>query len=346
MSDIIPLDLNESYWLLDDDTYKECTAIPKRVFGTYPDYSDLIDDIARYVGVPASMIAIAPGSDEAIRASVALCRAQKLTALVPLPTFSGYERVLMELPLEQLRVYYKEENGAFVFPFDETLDAIRLGTVGALFLCQPNNPLGTSLDRRAMYALLDAARTVGLTVIVDEAYAEFIGESVADRVSSQKLIVLRSLSKAFGVPGIRIGYSISDPETARALSETIRGTLPWPIAGPSVHIARTVLAHADTLARRRALLIEQREKFFASLRAIKSLTVYPSTANFILVRVRGAARIADALFQKGMRVGLGERKTRDPKSKAIMADTLRLTVPSPEDMPVFLAALKKAVAVA
>jgi len=343
MKKMIPLDLNESYWLLDDETYRKCCAIPKKYFGTYPDYKLLIADIARYVGVRPDMVTVAPGSDDAIEAIMEWCQERAPRALLPMPTFSGYERVLTKVPLQVSTTYYRESAGRFLFPLDDVMNTLHARNVDAIFLCSPNNPLGTSLERHEMDAILTAARESKTLVVVDEAYAEFSGESVIDRVMGQKLIVLRTLSKAFGAPGIRVGYSISSPDIARELAELILGVLPWPIPGPSVHMARTVLARADALKVRRDLVSKQRAIFFDGLSKIDGIAVYPSVGNFVLIRLAHATDVANAMLAKGIRAGVGEMKTWDHRSKEILTSTLRLTVPSPEDTPRVLLGLQDAI---
>lgn len=344
MAGVIHLDLNESYWLLDDQTLSQMRDLPRESLGIYPDYSLLIQDVASYARAPQASVCLAPGSDEAIRASVKLCTARGYRAAFVLPTFSGYERVLMEIPLAHDRLYYREVSGGFEFPYDEVQAAISSGAIQAIFLCEPNNPLGSALDPLRYSVLLDAARDHNVLVVVDEAYIDFGGTSVQDRLGLQQLILLRTLSKAFGVPGIRVGYALSDPETTAALRSIIFGTLPWPIPGPSVHIARTALSFAPHIAMRRQEVISEGTRFAADLARISGMTVFPSVGNFFLSRHVRASEIAVSLSEQGILVGVGERKTWDPRSAALLKSTLRLAIPSPLDSARVIKALSEACA--
>lgn len=339
---MIPLDLNESYWLLDEETLGLLRNIPATAFSVYPEYSGLTEDIATYINVPTEYICLAPGSDEAIRAVVRYCAKRKYRALLILPTFSGYERVLMETPLDTARLYYSEQDGEFVFPLDETLERIRRKEVDVIFLCEPNNPLGTVLGEQPLAAIMHAAQDSGVLVVSDEAYGEFGGTSVIPYVDKQPVVVLRTLSKAFGVPGIRVGYTISSPDIVKELKETLFGTLPWIISGPSIHTARIVLSRSKYLLERKDLMVKERNVFSAGLSAFPEMTVFPSHGNFILMRHPRASKVAALLLAANIRVGEGEKKTWDNDAKKILHSTLRMAVPSPEHRLLVFAAIHKA----
>lgn len=335
----MPLDLNESYWLLDDATISKLSDLPRAALGVYPSYESLTEEIAGYLEVGSRAVCLTPGSDEAIRAVMQICAKRRYRALLPLPTFSGYERVLMETPLETARVYYREGDSNFLFPVEETLQSIRAREIDVVFLCEPNNPLGNTIEPAHYTAILNAAAEHDVLIVADEAYGEYGGSSAISRIGKQKIVVLRTLSKAFGAPGIRVGYSISDEEFAREMRTRIFGTLPWPIPGPSVHIARSILAHRAELSQRRALVIEERGYFTRALDAFEDITVFPSVTNFVLARVPEAKRTAAALFSAGIRVGIGEEKTWDAEARELLRSTLRFAVPSPDDRPSVIKAL-------
>ncbi|MDR3571345.1 MAG: histidinol-phosphate transaminase [Candidatus Pacebacteria bacterium] len=339
--EIIPLDLNESYWLLDDDTLALLRNMPRSAFSTYPSYDELTANIATYAGVPQESVCLTPGSDEAIRATVRYCAKRRYRTLLILPTFSGYEKVLMETPLETVRLYYREQDGTFVFPLEETLQCIRNKEVDVVFLCEPNNPLGSTLGDSAFSQILSAAREVGVLVVSDEAYGEYGGSSALQAVAQQPVIVLRTLSKAFGVPGIRVGYAITSREIAEELRSDLFGTLPWIIPGPSVYAANIVLSRVSELQQRKALIIEQRAVFATALARFPHLLVYPSSCNFILTRHSRANEICESLASAGIRVSAGERKTWDDTAKELLRETLRFAIPAPEHMAAVVGAIEQ-----
>jgi histidinol-phosphate/aromatic aminotransferase/cobyric acid decarboxylase-like protein len=187
--------------------------------------------------------------------------------------------------------------------------------------------------------LLDAARDAGVLVISDEAYIEFAGQSAVGRVESQSLIIFRTLSKGFGVPGIRVGCAVASKAIADELRTIQFGTLPWPIAGPSVHAARVCLSRAAVLAERRAEFIQQTARFSRELAAFPDMLVYPSATNFILTRHPRATDIVEDAAGLNVRIALAEAKTADPRAKQLLRSTMRFAIPSPEDMPFVLQAI-------
>ncbi len=326
----IPLDLNESYWLLDDQTLSLIRDIPRTFLGTYPSYDELTASIATYAAVAPGNVCVTPGSDEAIRATMRYCAKRKYRALLILPTFSGYEKVLMETPLETTRLYYIEKDGRFEFPLEETLSCIKEHKVDVVFLCEPNNPLGTVLGTVAFTSIVDAAREANILIVSDEAYGEYGGSSAVPYIERQPVIVLRTLSKAFGVPGIRVGYAIASNDIAKELISGLFGTLPWIISGPSGHAALVVLSRAKELALRRDMVIKERDAFATDLAKLSGMHVYASCGNFILARHERASAIAAALLSSNIRVGEGERKTWDKTARDVLRATLRMAVPAPE----------------
>ncbi|TSC63561.1 MAG: histidinol-phosphate aminotransferase [Parcubacteria group bacterium Athens0416_74] len=336
---IIPLHQNESYWLLTDEMFEKYNTLSARDAATYPEYDALRDAFSRVMGVPSQEITLTAGSDAAIESIIMMCAAKGLRPLMPLPTFAAYELLCKKHALEYTPVYYAEENGAFIFPLDETIALIQEGSIDIIFLCQPNNPLGARIPHGNYIKLLDVARDASVTVVVDEAYAEFAPENDASYAADREMILLRTLSKSFGLAGLRIGCAIANPKMTTELSSRL---LPWPIAHTSACIAANALADADAFALRRTLLIAQRDLFVRDLAARVGATVYESHANFVLIRIPHAAHIQAELAKEGILVALGESKSLEERARGILSSTLRLSVPSPEDHETVLSALERA----
>lgn len=332
----IPLHQNESYWLLPEDIVKECSSCERGAFSTYPIYDDLRADIASYAQVAPERISITPGSDAAIRAIAEIMVETKARAFAPIPTFYGYERIFSLLHVPVTFGYYEEKDGRFMFPLDATLQAIQDG-IEFVFLCNPNNPLGERIPSETMTQILDAARSRGTRVVVDEAYAEFTNDSVIPLLNTLPLVVLRTFSKSFGLPGARVGYAVADQEFIALLNARL---LPWPVTGMSVHAARVALKHRDVLKERRALLVQEREHFAESLASVRGMRVYPSHTNFVLCRINESARIIERLKEQNILTVPGERLSFDEKGRNILSSTIRCAVPSPQDRETVLTAIK------
>jgi histidinol-phosphate aminotransferase len=333
----IQLHKNESYWLLDEKLVELVRdRLSAESLSTYPEYGTLKKHISEYVERPLDEICITAGSDAAISIITELCVRKGLKIILPTPTFYGYERILIRHQAEVVPTFYRERDGQFIFPLQETLEEIT--TRSAVFLCNPNNPLGCVIPKNELDEMLERARENDALVVMDEAYFEYGGESLVQMVGQQPLIVLRTLSKAMGLSGARVGYAVSTPDIVRAMEKM---QLPWPVAHQSACAAETLLEHRDQIKKRRDRFMKARETFAQALTKIAGLVVYPSHTNFVLLRVNSAPQIANALAEKGIIVATTDFMTSYPEGKALLHDTLRLVIPSPEDTPRVLEVLSE-----
>lgn len=209
---------------------------------------------------------------------------------------------------------------------DFTLDAARAVAAverhrpDVVFLCSPNNPTATALDHAVIEAVYDA--TDGI-VVVDEAYAEFSHAPSALPLldGRERLVVTRTMSKAFAMAGARVGYLLADP----ALAEMLRLVrLPYHLSALTQAAARAALRHRDETLATVDLVRRDRD------RLVEALDCTPSDANFVLFRVADSATTWQALLDEGVLV-------RDVG----LAGWLRVTVGTTEECDAFLAALGK-----
>ena len=333
----MPLDRNESYWLLDNELIEVARAEGARELSTYPDYGELKDALAKYAGVSQEQLLITPGSDAAIEHVARAYAGGGGEAVLPVPTFYGYESTLERVGAKMVPIPYEEKDGRFIFPLAKTIEALN-GSAKVLFLCHPNNPLGCSLSNEDISALFAAVRGSNTILVSDEAYFEFSsGITFFSHLAElPNLIIIRTLSKAFGLSGARIGYAIATPEIIKKLEQLM---LPWPVAHPSVTATLALLTCADKVKARREVVITAREHFIETLRTLSGIFAYPSETNFVLVRVPNAERARDALLSQNIRVALGESMSRFLEAKMLLKDTLRIAVPAPDDIPIVVAVL-------
>lgn len=338
MKETIALHQNESYWVLDDATARAYAATDARTFSTYPDYSDLKKALSKYARVPDNCLTVTAGSDAAIRTLAELYARDRRRVVLPVPTFYGYERIFKQVGLAYTPVCYQEQGGEFVLSVKKVIRALR--SADAVVLCQPNNPLGSLIPDNDMKTILDDAKRMRKVVIVDEAYFEFSGKTTLARFSCQPLIILRTLSKAFGLAGSRIGYLLAAPSFIQRFESN---ALPWPIAHPTVHAALAGLARASALKARVRAVIRERGRFVEQLRRIPSVIVYPSATNFVLVRVPRAGDVCKFLEARGILIACGGTMTSIPEARSLLNNTLRIAVPSPAHRARVLATLAAAV---
>ena len=333
----ISLHQNECYWLLDEALVKVVkSGVDAAALSTYPDYTELKVALASYADTVPESVCVTAGSDSAISLLTELCIHKGQKIILPVPTFYGYERILARHGAEVMPTYYTEKDGKFEFPLKETLQAMTEGS--AVFLCHPKNPLGSIIEEAELEVLFDAAKNKNALIVLDEAYFEYGGTTHVGRVNDQPMVVLRTLSKAFGLSGSRIGYAISSPDIIRSMQKL---QLPWPVAHTSANAALALLEQATKVAERREAVLSERKLFKDELSKISGLETFESATNFILVRTDHALEIAAGLKEQGIFVATTDFMTGFDMARELLASTLRIAIPSPEDREEVLDAIRE-----
>ena len=302
----------------------------------YPDaYAGTLKEAAaRYLGLPASYIVTGCGSDDVIDAAIRAFARPGARLALPDPSF-------VMLPVFAHLSFLEPVPVPLTSDYDVDVDRMLASGASVVYLCSPNNPTGTSFSRAAIDTIADRAR--GL-VIVDEAYAEFAGRSAVDLVErSDRVLVTRTMSKAFGLAGLRVGYAAGAPSLI-AQVEKVRG--PFKVTSVAERAAAAALTDNRAWVRDRVhLALENRGLFVAALREL-GLEPLPSDANFVLVPVREATGVASALRARGVAVRSFERLACAPGTPlaATSGDALRITIGPWDLLEPALAALREVIA--
>jgi histidinol-phosphate aminotransferase len=220
----------------------------------------------------------------------------------------------------------------FAFDVDRLIDTARHEQARVIVLNSPNNPTGSALPDGAVERILAETKAF---IVCDEAYQDFGGPTALPLLQqTSRLVVLRTFSKAFGLAGLRFGVALAHPDVAR---EIAKGKLPYNVNMVTLAAARTALDHAPMLVARTQQVIETRDRFMAALRQVPGLTVYPSAANFVLFRCQSLP--AGDLFRRLLsEYGI---LVRDLSGSAELADCLRVSIGTDEDMDAVLAAVQE-----
>ncbi|AWG27069.1 histidinol-phosphate transaminase [Flavobacterium kingsejongi] len=298
-------------------------------FGTWNRYPDpnqqkLREKIAQVKSVTTDSVFLGNGSDEIIDLCFRIfCEPGKDKALTFTPTYGMYEVsaaintvTLLELPL----------NEAFQIDEAAVLPLLQTENLKLVFLCSPNNPTGNTLE--GIDFIL--AHFNGI-VIVDEAYIDFSNRpSYSQKINQYpNLIVLQTLSKAWGMAALRIGIALAQPELLSLLN---RIKPPYNISSPAQQIALEALEATALFETQKQLLITEREKMTEALQQSPIIRkVYPSEGNFILVTVSDADRVYKQLTDTNLIVR--NRNT-------VIRNCLRITIGTPEENVLLLAALQ------
>lgn len=327
------LNANESAWANPADADAGCRRYPE------PQPPALLAALSRLYGVPGERVLAGRGSDEAIDLLVrATCVPGRDAVLVTPPVFGMYavSARLQDAPL--LDVPLVDGADGLVPDVAAIVDAIARQPVRLVFLCSPSNPGGGAIPAEHIATIAEAARGRAL-VVVDEAYAEFSDApsalSLLDRF--EHMVVLRTLSKAHALAAARIGVAIGDPALIGVLR---RCQAPYPVPTPCAVLAEAGLSGPALRATRAriAMVVQERERLRQALAMLPGVRrVYPSQANFLLVRFEDAQAAFDALLAAGVVV-------RDQRAAPGLGDALRITIGTPEQNERVLAALDSAAA--
>jgi threonine-phosphate decarboxylase len=192
-----------------------------------PEYTSARHSVAEFEGCSAEQVLVTNGGAEAVFLA-AKCFEGKQAVIVH-PAFAEYERACSHYHCGIISLLLDIENN-FAFPLKGIMSAMKKQDIGSVFLCRPQNPTGTVIEEAAIIELLELGKQTGTSVIVDEAFADFMPEgipSLAHLINRySNLILLRSLTKMYTLPGLRIGYVLSNPTTI----EQLQGyQIPWSV---------------------------------------------------------------------------------------------------------------------
>jgi len=299
----------------------------------YPEIyaASLKEALAVYTGVSPSMIVTGCGSDDVLDSAIRAFADPGDRIAIPEPSFAM-------IPL------FARMNGAtaVMVPLaeDYAVDAERMlrGDPGVIYVCSPNNPTGTVAGRAGVEALADGARGV---VIVDEAYAEFAGADLLDLARTRpNVLVVRTMSKAFGLAGLRVGYAVGAPGLVQEVEKS-RG--PYKVS--AVAAAAAIGALRDDLPWVRehvALAVANRERLAREL-AHRRIPSLPSSANFVLAPLANADEIALDMRRLGVAVRpFTNLRGISPGLRATGGSALRISVGPWPEIEATLVALDRA----
>lgn len=304
----------------------------RRPLNRYPEVRpvQLQKSLATHFACQADQLLVTRGSSEAIDLIIrTFCRAGEDSVLVTSPTFSMY-RHYAEVQGANLIEVETPSDQDFEIDVDAILEACDAST-RVIFVCSPNNPTGTTLPREALERLLEQ-RGEDSAIVVDEAYVEFGSQASVTELLERfdNLLVLRTLSKALGFAGARCGAAIGQVDVIRILSAVLS---PYALATPVVECVEDALQEEYLELARETVreVVVERERLATALEGYGFvLKVWPSDANFLLVRVTHADLVMSRCAEQDilLRHFGGE-----------LDDCIRISIGSREDNDLLLAAL-------
>ncbi|WP_216831676.1 threonine-phosphate decarboxylase CobD [Alkalihalobacterium elongatum] len=255
-----------------------------RTIHSYPDpyASKLREKLALQNNISKDQLLIGNGAAELILLIANYFRKKKI--LVVEPTFSEYREACVAYECEVIRFQlFHDEN--WHVNLEGLLEAIK--DVDAMFLCQPNNPTGTMLDQAILLKLIQRAKEKDVTVVIDEAFYDFSDKevSILPYINDlQNIIVLRSLTKMYAIPSLRLGYLISNDEVVNKLKKFQQ---PWSVNGIAQQVGLECISDEQHVIRTRTFIRSEREWLFHVLTQV-GYEVSPSVVNFYLLKPKGS----------------------------------------------------------
>jgi histidinol-phosphate aminotransferase len=282
----------------------------------YPDPLQLAikEQIAAIKSCHRDQIFLGNGSDEAIDLIMRMtCQSEVHNIIHCPPTYGMYEVSASINNIEQRKVSLTKDYQLDVAGILQSIDE----NTRLLFICSPNNPTGNKLNRSDIYTLIESFKT-GF-IIIDEAYIDFSDEPsfVLELAQYPSLIVLQTLSKAYGLASLRLGMAFADSAIIALLNKI---KPPYNIGGATQEIVVKALANPHFKKESVALILAERIRLVERLSSIKEVVkIYPSDANFILVHFNNANKLFDYLIESKL-------ITRNRSSVALCEDSIRITV--------------------
>ncbi len=298
-------------------------------YNRYPDplQNNVKEKLAVLKGVTPDQIFLGNGSDEAIDLLIrAFCEPYHDSILITDPTYGMYAVCAEVNGVNVQQVLLTPDFDLDLDAFPKTFDA----TTKILFLCSPNNPTGNLLGRDKILEVLK--RFYGL-VVIDEAYIDFANsKSFVNELSKYPhLVVLQTFSKAWGLAGLRLGTCFASPEIINVLNKI---KYPYNVNIRTQDLAIDALENAYKKDIWVDEILTQRDKLVKAIKSLKIVDkVYPTDANFILVRVKDAAGTYQYLMDNKIIV-------RDRSRVTLCYNCIRITVGTPEENEKLVEALK------
>ncbi|WP_312077242.1 histidinol-phosphate transaminase [Leclercia sp.] len=281
----------------------------------------VIENYAAYAGIQPEQVLVSRGADEGIELLIrAFCEPGKDAVLYCPPTYGMYS-VSTETFNVELRKVPALEN----WQLDLQAIADNLDGVKVVFVCSPNNPTGQLINPQDIRSLLEMTRGKAL-VVADEAYIEFCPQATLTGWLAEypHLVILRTLSKAFALAGLRCGFTLANKEVIDLLMKVIA---PYPLSTPVADIAAQALSPEGITAMlsRVAQIVDERAYLVSQLKTIPCVEqVFDSETNYILARFTASSAVFKSLWDQGIIL-------RDQNKQPSLSGCLRITVGTREE---------------
>ena len=290
----------------------------------------VIERYARYAGVKPEQVLVSRGADEGIELLIrAFCEPGQDAIMYCPPTYGMYSVSAETFGVECRTVPTLADWQLDIPAMTRQLDGVKV-----LYICSPNNPTGQLINPEDLRALLELTR--GKTIVVaDEAYIEFCPQATLTQwlADYPHLVILRTLSKAFALAGLRCGFTLANEAVINLLLKVIA---PYPLSTPVADIAAQALSEQgiDAMRQRVAEICAQRQQLITALEQIPGVEqVFISETNYILVKITEASKVFKSLWDQGIIL-------RDQNKQPSLNGCLRISIGTRDECQRVVAALQ------
>jgi histidinol-phosphate aminotransferase len=317
--------VGNNYLNANESPYPAYQMPEKESWQRYPDFlpGDLTTKYGLYSGISGEYVLTTRGADEGIDLLIrAFCEPNKDSIAINTPTYAMYDFIAEAHQVAITRVSLTAEQFALdVAAYDALAEQPKI-----VFLCHPNNPTGNLLTRKDVLVLAEKYADEAF-VVVDEAYIEFSPNDsfAAEIAATPNLIVLRTLSKAFSLAAVRIGFVLANPDVIELLAKLIA---PYPIPDPCARIALNALSDMGVsyMEAQRDRILSNKKEVEKKLKLLSCVEhVHSSATNFLLVKFEDSAKTFSYLVENGIIL-------RDQAKQPGLENHLRITIGDDTDM--------------
>lgn len=331
LPDLIKLNQNENPFDLPQELKRDLlNKFSAEPWNRYPDVfsSELTGALSKHLMVPPASIIAANGSNELMYTVMMAIVGKGTKVLIPTPTFFLYEKIVGILEGNIISVPARED---LSFDTENIIATAKKEEPALIILNSPNSPTGQMLSTDEVQRIIDETDSI---ILVDEAYIDFSDNPSMQPLlaSSDRLIILRTFSKAYSLAGLRIGYLLSNPELC---AELLKPKIPFTVNNFSASVAIQLMTQRKMIEDRITFIKNERKKLYSGLQKLDQVKVFPSQTNFLIFRTIGDSSV---LFNKLMTDNV---LIRDVSSYAMLKNTLRVNAGTESENTAFLNAVQK-----
>ena len=306
--------------------------LTRQTLNRYPECQPktVIENYAQYAGVKPEQVLVSRGADEGIELLIrAFCEPGKDAILFCPPTYGMYSVSAETIGVECRTVPTLADWQLDMQGISDNLDGVKV-----VYVCSPNNPTGQLINPQDLRTLLELTRGKAI-VVADEAYIEFCPQATLAGWLSEypNLVVLRTLSKAFALAGLRCGFTLANEEVINLLLKVIA---PYPLSTPVADIAAQALSPQgiNAMRERVAQILLERQYLVNALKEIACVEqVFDSETNYVLARFTASSSVFKSLWDQGIIL-------RDQNKQPSLSGCLRITVGTREESQRVIDALR------